>query len=205
MAKDRQGLYFSELVWESTEQNIAIPPRQADKPEKPISPAAKPKKKSADAIQIQLWDMDEQQEPVTTTESQFAARARELADHKEPAALFVPFKSYWPTYGHMTGAQSRWYFFWRDEVRQGRYPKTDLSYIFLHVYELINGVGWIQPQDGYRQLALIWEASVTSTSGSTNISAAGLRTLPLSISWRSRCRTSLRVPGDLPVISPRSN
>lgn len=158
MAKDRQGLYFSELVWESTEQNIAIPPRQADKPEKPIPPAAKPKKKSADAIQIQLWDMDEQQEPVTTTESQFAARARELADHKEPAALFVPFKSYWPTYGHMTGAQSRWYFFWRGEVRQGRYPKTDLSYIFLHVYELINGVGWIQPQDGYRQLALIWEA-----------------------------------------------
>lgn len=49
-------------------------------------------------------------------------------------------------------------FFWRDEVRQGRYPKTDLSYIFLHIYELINGVGWDEPQEGYRQLNLLWEA-----------------------------------------------
>ena len=158
MAKDRQGLHFSELVWESTEQNMEIPPRDAGKPDTLSLQDPKPKKKAEDAVQIQLWDMEDKPEPVTTTESQFVARARELAGQKEPAALFVPFKSYWPTYGHMTGAQSRWYFFWRDEVRQGRYPKTDLSYIFLHVYELINGVGWDEPQDGYRQLGLLWEA-----------------------------------------------
>lgn len=160
MAKDKQGLHFTELVWESTEQNMAIPPRGsedgADQP-KPKAATAQKKAEKA-AVQLQLWDMEESAEPVTTTESQFVQRARELADHKEPAALFVPFKSYWPTYGHMTGAQSRWYFFWRDEVRQGRYPKTDLSYIFLHTYELINGVGWVEPQDGYRQLNLLWEA-----------------------------------------------
>ncbi|WP_238651714.1 TerB N-terminal domain-containing protein [Paenibacillus piscarius] len=159
MAKDKQGLHFTELVWESTEQNMAVPPRGsagADQP-KPKAAAAQ-KKAEKSAVQLQLWDMEESTEPVTTTESQFVLRARELADYKEPAALFVPFKSYWPTYGHMTGAQSRWYFFWRDEVRQGRYPKTDLSYIFLHTYELINGVGWDEPLDGYRQLSLLWEA-----------------------------------------------
>lgn len=159
MAKDKQGLHFTELVWESTEQNMAIPPRGpagADQP-KPRA-AAGQKQAEKPAVQLQLWDMEESTEPVTTTESQFVQRARELADQKEPASLFVPFKSYWPTYGHMTGAQSRWYFFWRDEVRQGRYPKTDLSYIFLHTYELINGVGWDEPQDGYRQLSLLWEA-----------------------------------------------
>lgn len=158
MTSDRNQPHFTELVWESTEQNVPIPPRSEVKSGIPIPPAAKPKKSSVDAVQIQLWDMEEKPEPVTTTESQFVARARELAGEKGPAALFVPFKSYWPTYGHMTGAQSRWYFFWRDEVREGRYPKTDLSYIFLHVYELINGVGWTDPQDGYRQLGLIWEA-----------------------------------------------
>ncbi|MEI2395659.1 MULTISPECIES: TerB N-terminal domain-containing protein [Paenibacillus] len=160
MAKDRQGLHFTELVWESTEQNMAIPPRSSAEAVIPKPPEGPGKKKTSqyDTVQLQLWDMEETQEPVTTTESQFVQRARELADHKEPAALFVPFKSYWPTYGHMTGAQSRWYFFWRDEVRQGRYPKTDLSYIFLHIYELINGVGWDEPQDGCRQLGLLWEA-----------------------------------------------
>ncbi|MBP2112721.1 TerB N-terminal domain-containing protein [Paenibacillus silagei] len=160
MAKDRQGLHFSELVWESTEQNVAIPPRGTvdEGSRKPKSEPVKKTTSGYDTVQLQLWDMEESVEPVTTTESEFVQRARELVEHKEPAALFVPFKSYWPTYGHMTGAQSRWYFFWRDEVRQGRYPKTDLSYIFLHIYELINGVGWDEPQEGYRQLSLLWEA-----------------------------------------------
>ncbi|MBW4080549.1 TerB N-terminal domain-containing protein [Paenibacillus sp. S150] len=160
MSRDGKQLHFTELVWESTEQNLPIPPRDPAEAGVPKLPTAKPKKKAPKeaAVQLQLWDMEETQEPATTTESQFVARARELADHKEPAALFVPFKSYWPTYGHMTGAQGRWYFFWRDEVRQGRYPKTDLSYIFLHVYELINGVGWDEPREGYRQLNLLWEA-----------------------------------------------
>ncbi|WP_342550033.1 TerB N-terminal domain-containing protein [Paenibacillus sp. FSL P2-0089] len=160
MAKDRQGLHFSELVWESTEQNVAIPPRGTvdEGSRKPKSEPVKKTTSGYDTVQLQLWDMEESVEPVTTTESEFVQRARELVEHKEPAALFVPFKSYWPTYGHMTGAQSRWFFFWRDEVRQGRYPKTDLSYIFLHIYELINGVGWDEPQEGCRQLSLLWEA-----------------------------------------------
>ncbi|WP_405113420.1 TerB N-terminal domain-containing protein [Paenibacillus sp. FSL K6-1217] len=160
MAKDRQGLHFSELVWESTEQNVAIPPRGTvdEGSRKPKSEPVKKKTSGYDTVQLKLWDMEESVEPVTTTESEFVQRARELVEHEEPAALFVPFKSYWPTYGHMTGAQSRWYFFWRDEVRQGRYPKTDLSYIFLHIYELINGVGWDEPQEGCRQLSLLWEA-----------------------------------------------
>ncbi|MEK5237621.1 TerB N-terminal domain-containing protein [Paenibacillus sp. FSL L8-0470] len=152
--------HFTELVWESTESNVPIPPREAAGNVQPQSAAAKMKKKEPpkETVQLQLWDMEEKQEPVTTTESQFVHRARELAEQREAATLFVPFKSYWPTYGHMTGAQYRWYFFWRDEVRHGRYPKTDLSYIFLHVYELINGVGWEEPQEGYRQLSLLWEA-----------------------------------------------
>lgn len=152
--------HFTELVWESTEQNVPIPPRGSAPSGQPGGGTVNKTKKTstAETVQLQLWDMEENQEPVTTTESQFVQRAHELADHKEAPALFVPFKSYWPTYGHMTGAQSRWYFFWRDEVRQGRYPKTDLSYIFLHVYELINGVGWEQPQEGYSQLCKLWEA-----------------------------------------------
>ncbi|MFC3746763.1 TerB N-terminal domain-containing protein [Paenibacillus sp. GCM10012306] len=156
--------HFSEWVWESTEQNIAIPPREPAVPErpalkKPQRPASEEKQQKLPeaAEQLQLWDA-ESQEPVTTTESEFVQRARELVAVKGEATLYVPFKSYWPNYGHMTGAQSKWYFFWRGEVREGRYPATDLSYIFLHVYELINGVGWDDPLDGYTQLCRIWEA-----------------------------------------------
>jgi hypothetical protein len=156
MSKDGKQPHFTELVWESTEHNVPIPPRNSSEP---ALPKLSSKASSEPSLQLQLWDTEtDTPEPVTTTEGQFVTRAKELEHKTEDSALFVPFKSYWPTYGHMTGTQSRWYFYWRNEVRQGRYPKTDLSYIFLHVYELINGVGWEDPYDGYRQLSQIWEA-----------------------------------------------
>ncbi|WFR61484.1 TerB N-terminal domain-containing protein [Paenibacillus amylolyticus] len=64
--------------------------------------------------------------------------------------------SYWPTYGVMNEAQRKWYLYWRKEVRQARYPDTDLSYLFVHIYELINGIGWQNPQEGYDQLKQLW-------------------------------------------------
>ncbi|MFP4975902.1 TerB N-terminal domain-containing protein [Paenibacillus sp. CN-4] len=117
--------------------------------------------------QLELWEasgLEENSENresgggYGTTESLFVQRARELERHTEPLAEFVPFKSYWPTYGHMTGRQNRWYFYWRSRVREGEYLPTDLSYIFLHVYELINGVGWADPEDGRERLIAIWDA-----------------------------------------------
>ncbi|OMF95954.1 TerB N-terminal domain-containing protein [Paenibacillus sp. FSL R7-0273] len=203
MARDREGLHFSELVWESTEQDMAVPPRESGH-----SPGGGAVNKKTDKSrqpdeaapqQLQLWDLEQgspsapaepymqkadqpkewnvpakeprmksapplPRTPVSVssakkeTESEFVLRAAELEDMTADEAKLVPFKSYWPSYSHMTAEQSRWYFYWRNEVRQGRYPKTDLSYIFLHVYELINGIGWREPGDGYRQLGLIWEA-----------------------------------------------
>jgi hypothetical protein len=71
-------------------------------------------------------------------------------------ATEVPFMCYWPTYDAMTAAQQQWYFYWRDRVRQGEYPETDLSYIFVHAYELLNNIGVRDGADGYRQLRALW-------------------------------------------------
>ncbi|MBI5295631.1 MAG: TerB N-terminal domain-containing protein [Chloroflexi bacterium] len=68
----------------------------------------------------------------------FVKEAQKNRNRSETFANHVPFKCYWPTYGDMTGAQQRWYFYWRALVRQGQSPPTDLSYIFLHVYEILN-------------------------------------------------------------------
>lgn len=90
------------------------------------------------------------------SEKKFVEEAKRLVDMNVAAAERVPFMSYWPTYGVMDDAQRQWYFFWRSEVRQGRYPDTDLSYVFVHVYELINGIGWQRPEAGYGQLKELW-------------------------------------------------
>jgi len=82
----------------------------------------------------------------------FVAAARELARRGGRRAPFVPFHCYWPTYGDMTEDQLRWYLYWRGQVREGQYYDTDLSYIFVHVYELLNDVGVHDAADGLGKL-----------------------------------------------------
>lgn len=65
---------------------------------------------------------------------------------------------YWSTYDSMDRRQRAWYFYWRTQVRAGEYPDTDLSYIFVHIYELLSGCGWEQASDGYSQLMSLWMA-----------------------------------------------
>jgi hypothetical protein len=92
----------------------------------------------------------------STGADEFVRKAQKYVGRRETHAQFVSFMSYWPTYGSMTNAQQRWYFYWRDQVRNGVYPDTDLSYVFVHVYELINNVGTKNGSDGYQQLHTLW-------------------------------------------------
>jgi len=94
---------------------------------------------------------------IQSAEHIFARRAHEMMDQVEEEAEFVPFMSYWPTYESMTWRQKKWYFYWRQEVRKGYYPATDLSYIFLLCYEVINGAGWQEPVEGHRLLMSLWQ------------------------------------------------
>lgn len=91
-----------------------------------------------------------------TGEQFFVEQAQNFSTKTVKQASFTPFMAYWPTYGSMTGSQSHWYFYWRGKVRCGEYPHTDLSYIFLYVYELINLVGCRSPLEGYQKLMDVW-------------------------------------------------
>lgn len=71
---------------------------------------------------------------------------------------FVPFEQYYPTYDSMNKYQKSWYFYWRTEVRQQHYLDTDLSYIFVHLYEILNGLGWATASDGFDQMVRLWIA-----------------------------------------------
>lgn len=69
---------------------------------------------------------------------------------------FVQFYSYMPQYSHLTSAQRAYYFYWRQEVRNGRYIKSDYSYIYLYAYEILNLPDIIPPNDGLRMLCDVW-------------------------------------------------
>ncbi len=69
---------------------------------------------------------------------------------------YVPFITRYPTYIAMNSQQKKWYFYWRAQARKSNYLKTDLSYIFINIYELLSGYGWNNAQDGYKQLMSLW-------------------------------------------------
>lgn len=90
-------------------------------------------------------------------EQLFVQKAKELETAVAETAEFVPFQTYWPTYEEMQPRQLKWYLYWRNEVRSGRYPDTDLSYLFIYLYELIHGVGWSEPAEGYTLMERVWQ------------------------------------------------
>lgn len=89
-------------------------------------------------------------------EQQFVETARELVWETAETAVFVPFQNYWPTYEQMNPQQKRWYLYWRGKVRAERYPDTDLSYLFVYLYELIHGFGWSVPTQGAELMRRVW-------------------------------------------------
>ena len=79
-------------------------------------------------------------------------------DYKCPRCDFAPFYSYKPQYSQMTPEQKKYYFFWRDEIRRKRYIKTDYSYIYLYVYEILNLPEKHSAEEGLALLVDVWEA-----------------------------------------------
>ena len=77
-------------------------------------------------------------------------------DYKMPKCDFTPFYSYMPQYTQFNSQQKNYYFFWRDEVRRGRYIKCDYSYLYLYVYEILNLPDKIAPEEGIRLLCKLW-------------------------------------------------
>lgn len=89
--------------------------------------------------------------------TEFVRDGKQWAIRQERVAVYVPFESYWPTYRQMSSAQQRWYFYWRTQVRQGNLLTTDLSYLFVYVYELINLIGVNSPAMARDQLVAFWQ------------------------------------------------
>lgn len=95
---------------------------------------------------------------IASSDSKLLRDMMEFADKTGSEAKFVPFMEYYPSYDSMNRQQKAWYFYWRTEVRNKNYLDTDLSYIYVHIYELICGCGWQDAQNGLDQLMALWMA-----------------------------------------------
>ena len=69
-------------------------------------------------------------------ENLFMRERAALLNRSASEVPFVPFYSYSPRYSQLTKPQLRYYLWWRQNVREGVYLKTEISYLMLYVYEL---------------------------------------------------------------------
>ncbi len=79
-------------------------------------------------------------------------------EFKTPKCDFVPFYSYMPQYSQFNSAQKSFYFYFRDCVRRRKYIKTDYSYLYLYVYEILNLPDKISRDEGLELLIDLWRA-----------------------------------------------
>ena len=86
----------------------------------------------------------------------FFQLAREYANYEGLKVQYTPFFCYWPKYSDMNDEQLKWYFYWRSLVRSEIYPETDISYIFVYVYELLNQIGTNTIEQSFNILLDLW-------------------------------------------------
>ena len=89
---------------------------------------------------------------------QFRRDAQKLYHIKGLPCPKEPFFSFVPQYSQLTRAQLNTYFYWREEVRTGRYPTVDFSYLKLYLYELINLSDTIPPEEFFRRMTEVYLA-----------------------------------------------
>lgn len=93
------------------------------------------------------------------TESRiFYEQAKLMEQFEDAYAESVPFRSFYPTYRAMSLPQLRTYFTWRTKLRRGELTKTDLSYAFVYVFELLHLVGAESPAAAYEKLLAFYNA-----------------------------------------------
>jgi len=85
-------------------------------------------------------------------EALFVKQAKLLENYEDDFSYSAPVQRYFPTYQSLTDPELRGYFTWRTKLRRGQVEKASLSFAYLYLYELINGVGMTDPLDGYRKL-----------------------------------------------------
>lgn len=78
-------------------------------------------------------------------------------DYKTDKCDFAPYYSYLPQYSQLTMPQKQYYFYWRDMVRRGKYIKSDYSYLYLFVYEILNLPDKVPPEEGLKLLCTLWK------------------------------------------------
>lgn len=93
---------------------------------------------------------------VHSTPDVFVLQGNYIKDLEDQYNRTISYNSYKPSYADMHNDQIRCYITWRTNLRKGVVYKVSLSYVVLYIFEMINNIGVIDPEDGFAKLAFLW-------------------------------------------------
>lgn len=102
------------------------------------------------SVKVAIWPSQ------YTFYEKFEQDALQFVDKNLGECEYVPFFSFMPQYSQMTSEQIKYYFWWRANLKEGKFLKTDFCYIQLFIYEIINLPYKITPENGVNYLCDIW-------------------------------------------------
>lgn len=85
-------------------------------------------------------------------EQNFYLQGKLMATYEDNYQKRQSFLRYYPAYHDLTVGQARTYFTWRAKIRNSIYEKVSNSYAYIYLYELLNGIGVENPQEGLNKL-----------------------------------------------------
>jgi len=149
------SLFKEMIIGEDNPDNISlpIPTPPTTLPTEKIEPFTSATDTVHDSVFRPSFDGRSEDEIV----DRFLKQAQHFVDRVGQKTEEVEFINYYKTYDGMNDTQKNWYFYWRSQVRQGNYLSTDLSYIFVHVYEVLHLVGFRDALTAFDHLKNIWE------------------------------------------------
>jgi len=96
-------------------------------------------------LQVQTWN------------SAFRQDSLKYRTRRVGHAVHFPFAVYYPTFSNLTDGQLKWYLYWRNEWEGRRVHSTDLGYLFLFTYELLNLGYEPAPEQVYEKLVRLYD------------------------------------------------
>lgn len=95
----------------------------------------------------------------------FVRQAQFMADYEDDLPWSGAFQHYFPTYHDLSIPQLRGYFTFRTQIRKGSFPQAPLSFLYLYLYELLNGVGVASPADGLQKMQAVEQGFLEARTG----------------------------------------
>ena len=82
-----------------------------------------------------------------------------MKDYEDTVPWNGNLRLFFPSYHDLNTRQLRGYFAWRSGARRGEYAETCESFVYIYVFELLNGIGVDSPQESLNILEKLIEAS----------------------------------------------